>query len=57
MIHRENGELVAECNECGISEFGGTLEFKEFVQHLKDADWKIRKDGDEWIHVCPDCSR
>ena len=57
MIHRENGELVAECNECGIEEFGGTLEFREFVQHLKDNDWKIRKEEDEWIHTCPDCVR
>lgn len=57
MIHREDGELVAECNECGIEEFGGTLDFKEFVQQLKDTDWKIRKTDEGWEHVCPDCAR
>lgn len=57
MIHREQGELVCECSECGIEEFGGTLEFQDFIQQLKDTDWRIRKDGDEWIHECPDCAR
>jgi hypothetical protein len=55
MIHKEQGEHVAECNECGLSEFGGTLEFDKFVRHLQDAGWKITKDEDEWVHCCPDC--
>lgn len=55
MIHKENGELVVECHECGIEEFGGTLEFREFIQQLKDTGWKIRKEDDEWIHNCPSC--
>ena len=57
MIRTERGEKVAECNECGIEEFGGTLDFAEFVQQLKDTGWRIRKDGDEWVHECPDCAR
>ena len=36
MIRTENKELVCECNECGTEEWGGTLEFKEFVQQLKE---------------------
>lgn len=56
MIHKDQGELVAECEDCGISEYAGTLEFREFVEHLKDAGWKISKDGDEWIHRCPECA-
>ena len=56
MIHKEQGELVAECEDCGISEYAGTLEFREFVEHLKDAGWKISKDGEEWIHRCQECS-
>lgn len=57
MIHTERGEHVAECNECGMSEYAGTLEFREFVRHLKEAGWKISKDEDEWTHLCPDCTR
>lgn len=54
-IRKDDGELVAECNECGMSEYGGTLEFREFVDQLKESGWAIRKDGDEWTHTCPDC--
>ena len=57
MIHKKRGELVCECHECGIEEFGGTMDFYEFIQQLKDTDWKIRKEEDEWIHTCPDCAR
>lgn len=60
MIHRENGEFICECSECGMEEFGGTLDdFREFVQQLKDTDWRIRKDDEsgEWLHICPDCVR
>lgn len=56
MIHREDGELVCECNECGNEEYAGTLEFREFVQSLKEDGWKIRKDGDVWLHICPKCA-
>lgn len=55
MIHKEDDELVAECDDCGLSEYGGTLEFKEFVQQLKDTGWKIRKEDGQWLHRCPDC--
>lgn len=56
MIYKEDGELVAECNDCGTHEYGGTLEFREFVQSLKDLGWRISKDGEEWVHHCPECS-
>ncbi len=57
MIRKEDGELVAECNICG-DEFPGGVQndFHAFVQELKDAGWKIKKDGDEWRHTCPECS-
>jgi hypothetical protein len=55
VIYRSKGELVCECNECGEERYGGTQEFRDFVEELKDASWSITKDGDEWRHVCPDC--
>ena len=58
MIRKENGEYCCECTECGMGEFGGTIEdFREFVQQWKDTGWKIRKEDDEWQHTCPDCVR
>ena len=55
MIRRDNGELVVECEDCGHEYYGGTLEFHEFVEHLKDSDWIVHKVADRWEHICPDC--
>jgi len=55
-IRRDKGELVAECDECGTEFPGGVQDdFRTFIQELKDAGWKIRKDGETWEHICPDC--
>lgn len=54
-IHKETGELAAECNECGEEHFGGTLYFAEFLADLKAKQWRIRREDDEWVHLCPEC--
>lgn len=56
MIRTEKGELTAYCEECGCPEHGGTLGFREFVEHLKEQGWEIRKEEDSWLHTCPDCA-
>lgn len=56
MIRRDKGELVAECDDCGEEFPGGVSEFNDFIQSLKDAGWRIRKDGDDWVHICTCCS-
>jgi ribosomal protein L37AE/L43A len=55
MIKRVDGEHVAECDDCGEEYAGGTLEFTAFVADLKKEGWCISKDGDTWVHTCPDC--
>lgn len=62
-IRKVKDEFVAECNDCGTEEYGGTIDiksqsgFREFVQLLKDQGWRIKKDddSDEWKHYCPEC--
>lgn len=57
MIRTVDGELLAECSECGEEQPGGTLEFREFIADLKDREWKISKDeDDQWQHLCPGCA-
>jgi hypothetical protein len=57
MIRTIRGEFVATCTECGEEHFGGTQEdFRAFVEELKAEGWKIRKEGDTWEHICPECS-
>ena len=51
------GELEATCNECGAEEYGGNMDFREFVEDLKEQGWKVYRDEEEdtWQHLCPDC--
>lgn len=55
MIHRDGGELVAECNDCGTEFAGGALEWSEFIADLKENGWKFHKEGEEWEHFCSEC--
>jgi hypothetical protein len=55
MLNKENGELIVTCNECGIEEPGGTLDFKEFLEYIKREGWKSVKVDDTWEHRCPQC--
>lgn len=55
-IRNVQGELQCECNDCGETHYGGTLEFQAFIADLKEQGWKTRKDDDEWQHLCPGCS-
>jgi len=50
-----DGELECSCDECGVTAYGGTLDFREFVATLKEEGWRIRKEDDEWCHYCCDC--
>lgn len=56
MIRNNKGEFVAECSECGAETYGGTEDdFRAFVEQIKEEGWKVRKDGEDWLHICPDC--
>lgn len=56
-IRKGDGEFTAECSECGAEEYGGVEDnFLNFVEYIKDLGWKIKKDDDEWVHLCPDCA-
>lgn len=56
MIGRKKGELVVVCEECGGDEYGGTLDFREFIEDLKSKGWKIKKTAESWEHICPSCN-
>lgn len=48
-------ELICSCDSCGSEEYGGTMEFRKFIEYLKGQNWKIKKEDDVWVHYCPDC--
>lgn len=58
MIQRERGEFICYCDDCGEELAGGVEDdFRAFIAEIKAAGWKIRKDGDDWEHICPDCQQ
>jgi Fe2+ or Zn2+ uptake regulation protein len=46
-----------ECDVCGKIQYldFDHDEFQKAVDSAKSLGWKIRKVGDEWKHICPDC--
>lgn len=57
MIERSKGELTVECDDCGETQHGGTTDWQQFIQDIKNDGWRIVKDGKEWLHYCEDCAR
>ena len=48
---------VVDCDYC--SEFLNCDvydDFKSAIDMVKDKGWKIRKEDDEWVHICPVCA-
>lgn len=33
----------------------GTAEFGEAIADFRRSDWQVRKTGDTYLHLCPDC--
>jgi len=59
MIHDKNFfgmlDYVVNCDECGDEETIDAESFAECVERIKDMGWKIRHDGNEWVHYCLSC--
>ena len=54
---KPSGEFIMSCNRCEAEEVFETDDFMAMVALAKAAGWKIRKDGDEWVHTCPSCGK
>lgn len=54
MMHKERSKFIFECDCCDET-FDDYAEdsFQDLIQRLKDAGWRIAKQGAEWIHLCP----
>lgn len=62
-IDRHKGELFCICDECGeeLKDKRGSAaryepdDFDVLVSDLRDAGWRISKEGSVYEHHCPDC--
>lgn len=57
MLHRQKGQIIFECNECGETLDTGTGDFDAAKAKLDAEEWKASKEPNmaEWDHTCPDC--
>lgn len=57
--NREGRAIVSyavTCDACPYGEDVDATEFSAAVSAIKEACWRIRKQGTMWLHICPDCA-
>ena len=47
---------TAICDNCGFLLDVEGQDFRMAVAAAKSAGWKVRKAGEQWQHICPDCT-
>lgn len=56
MIEKQYGLYHLECDAC--SECVDDFEtYQDTLDYIKENDWKIKKEGDTYIHLCDDCAK
>lgn len=46
------------CDNCEEEETTiDSEDWQYMIDELKDRGWRIRKDGDEWKHICEACQK
>lgn len=56
MIDRQHGDIVFECDSCGIETLETkTSDFGAAWKMAKREGWRTRKIGTLWVHSCPQC--
>lgn len=55
MIDRQHGEILFECDGCVAVIETGAPEFDEAARIARRNEWRFRRVGSEWLHLCPAC--
>jgi len=53
------GTFDIYCDEVGCDtseQFDTDGDFYQAIKEAKEAGWTMKKDGNEWVHTCPNCS-
>jgi hypothetical protein len=55
-VDRQYNRIVFECDSCDEA-FSGRdgEEFQEAWARAKEAGWRCRQVGNDWVRGCPDC--
>jgi len=56
-IEREHfdGPITFCCDQCGELDTTHCENFSGALAKVKSHGWAVRKDGEDWRHVCGDC--
>lgn len=54
-LDRIKGDIVWTCDECDDTLETSTDDFAEARNDLRAAGWATTKEGEDWVHKCPDC--
>jgi hypothetical protein len=58
MIDRQHGAIQLCCDVCGnVCEGERGEEFAPLWARAKNEGWRAIKQGDVWIHRCPECTK
>lgn len=51
-------EILAECDDCGTELTSEDVDFKDFLEQLKESGWLVGKnDSNEYTHTCNYCAK
>jgi hypothetical protein len=56
MILKEYGKFTPACDGCEVT-LAKEDNFQEATDAIRGADWSTKKDGDDWINLCPTCQK
>jgi len=55
-IERAYGKVAFVCDDCETeSDTQSGEDFDILLNDLKEAGWRVVKEGGEWCHYCPNC--
>ena len=59
LVQKPFPEATISCDKCSFYETfdgdGEYLAWQEVIDYMKRSGWKITKEDDEWVHICPAC--
>lgn len=44
------------CDDCGDELPCAGTDFYPALEEAKDNGWRARREGGDWLHLCPDCT-
>jgi hypothetical protein len=54
-VDRQYGRIIFECDRCSDPYETPDRHFDKAIARIKDEGWLVTKDGEMWVHICPNC--